>query len=228
MPRLLVVLVVVSLAGALPGASFAQAAEEPASAFEQLDRELLYRVYRTRSPWFVVPIRGAHHSSYPVIFGTAPAMWTAALTTGTGSAAAYRLSLSQLGAGLVFSGFKRVVRRPRPHHALPDVTSRTGSRVEDTLDPFSFPSGHATLAAATATSLSLSYPRWYVVGPGALWTVGVALSRVWYGVHYPSDVAAGALLGSTVALGVHLLGPILTPARWSGGDATLFSVQLVW
>lgn len=65
----------------------------------------------------------------------------------------------------------------------------------------SFPSGHATTAFATAVLLSLWYPRWAGAWLGLAALVG--LSRVVLGSHFPSDVLAGALLGSAVALAVH-------------------------
>ena len=60
----------------------------------------------------------------------------------------------------------------------------------------SFPSGHTSFAFATATSLSIKYPRWYVIAPSYLWAGAVGYSRMNLGVHYPSDVLAGAMLGA--------------------------------
>ena len=60
----------------------------------------------------------------------------------------------------------------------------------------SFPSGHTSIAFATATALSLKYPKWYVVVPGYAWAASVGYSRMNLGVHYPSDVLAGAVLGA--------------------------------
>jgi membrane-associated phospholipid phosphatase len=84
----------------------------------------------------------------------------------------------------------------------------------------SFPSGHASLSAALATSWSLSHPRWYVIGPGALWATGVALSRVHLGVHYPSDILAGIILGVGVAVLVDQLRRTVTPSPFRASPAT--------
>ena len=58
------------------------------------------------------------------------------------------------------------------------------------------PSGHTSGAFATATALSLKYPEWYVIVPSYLWASSVGLSRMHLGLHYPTDVLAGAVLGA--------------------------------
>ena len=60
----------------------------------------------------------------------------------------------------------------------------------------SFPSGHTSVAFATATALSLKYPKWYIIVPSYTWAASVGYSRMNLGVHYPSDVFAGAVLGT--------------------------------
>ena len=62
----------------------------------------------------------------------------------------------------------------------------------------SFPSSHAVNNFAVATLFAWSFPsgRWYFFG----WATLVALSRPAVGVHYPSDILGGALIGCAVAL----------------------------
>jgi undecaprenyl-diphosphatase len=48
--------------------------------------------------------------------------------------------------------------------------------------------------------LSRSYPKWYIAAPAYLWAGSVGYSRMYLGVHYPSDVFGGAVLGTTTSL----------------------------
>ncbi|MEV7138804.1 phosphatase PAP2 family protein [Streptomyces tauricus] len=89
------------------------------------------------------------------------------------------------GAHLASMGVKRLVRRPRPGHVAPLV--RTAGR-------HSFPSSHATSAVAAAVAFGALGAR---VVPAL--AAAMCVSRVVVGVHYPSDVAAGAALGAVTA-----------------------------
>jgi undecaprenyl-diphosphatase len=62
----------------------------------------------------------------------------------------------------------------------------------------SFPSGHAAAAFATASVLGLAFRR-RGVGPGAMAVAGlICLSRLYLGLHYPTDILGGALIGASV------------------------------
>ncbi len=92
---------------------------------------------------------------------------------------------------LVTTGLKYGINRTRPYNEYPllfHAKTHTGI--------YSFPSGHTSSAFSTATSLSLAYPKWYVIVPSYLYACGVGYSRMYLGVHYPSDVIAGAIIGS--------------------------------
>lgn len=109
------------------------------------------------------------------------------------------------GAGLLDQILKNVACRARP--SAPDAGSFFSNFPcsPASYAYASFPSGHATTAFATALLLTLWYPRSAGVFVGLAGLVG--LSRVWLGSHFPSDVLAGALLGSAVALTVHAYVP---------------------
>ena len=98
---------------------------------------------------------------------------------------------SFLASALITTVLKDVIRRERPYvkHLEIQPLSLEGS--------YSMPSGHTSTAFATATSLSMAYPKWYVVVPSFVWASSVGYSRMHLGVHYPSDVFIGAIVGSS-------------------------------
>lgn len=94
---------------------------------------------------------------------------------------------------------KLAVKRDRPFVTYPylDKQAEAGS--------YSFPSGHTSSAFALATSLSLAFPKWYVVAPSYMYACAAGYSRMHLGVHYPSDVLAGAIVGAGSAVLSHYL-----------------------
>lgn len=98
------------------------------------------------------------------------------------------------GIGLCMSVsylLKYSVNRPRPGADYPSVIVQKVRGHSP-----SFPSGHTSAAFETATTLSLNFPKWYVIVPAYAWAGSVAYSRMYLGVHYPSDLAAGMLIGA--------------------------------
>lgn len=82
---------------------------------------------------------------------------------------------------------------------------------------FSFPSGHATVGFACATTLALAVPRLRI--PLYALAALISFSRVYVGVHYPLDVLAGAVLGVALAIALRKLAAVLrrsAPERQRG------------
>jgi undecaprenyl-diphosphatase len=92
---------------------------------------------------------------------------------------------------LAFMGLKRVAGRRRPYHVEPHCWATLLPP-----DQFSFPSGHTMTGFAAATALSLFYPS-LAIGL-YLCAVSIAISRILLGMHYLSDVVAGALIGAAL------------------------------
>jgi len=96
---------------------------------------------------------------------------------------------------------KHMVKRPRPFitniHFTP--VYRPGA--------YSFPSGHASSSFGATVALARVFPKWYVIAPALLWSSGVGYSRMYLGVHYPTDVGVGAILGAGTAFGMGFLRP---------------------
>ncbi|RNC28567.1 MAG: putative undecaprenyl-diphosphatase YbjG [Candidatus Dichloromethanomonas elyunquensis] len=103
-----------------------------------------------------------------------------------------RLALSLLISHLVVRLGKKFFPRLRPYLALDDVN--VGRKMYK--DP-SFPSGHSTAAFCTATVFSSVFPALSVIFFTA--AALVALSRVYLGMHYPSDITIGAAIGIIAA-----------------------------
>lgn len=101
------------------------------------------------------------------------------------------LITSSLASAAVFSmAMKYSFNRSRPYEKYPEIDHVT---VENSP---SFPSAHTSFSFSLATSVSLVYPQWYVAVPAYVWAGSVAYSRMHLGVHYPSDVLAGAIVGA--------------------------------
>ncbi|HCR49801.1 MAG TPA: phosphatase PAP2 family protein [Bacteroidetes bacterium] len=158
----------------------------------------------------------ADRSSYP-LFLLIPA---GAMTAGAANIRGYTLEegwavvASGVGSYAAMEALKRTIKRLRPYQSLPDIAYYRGDKAAPDRDSYSMPSGHTTLAFAFATALTMQHQKWYVVVPAYLWAGSVGLSRAWNGVHYPSDILAGAVIGGGVAYLVHRNLDRITPKSW--------------
>lgn len=128
----------------------------------------------------------------PTLTGVALVAALALLARGQRVPALY-LAVASAGAGALDALLKLGFSRPRP--VILEHLAPAGG--------FSFPSGHAMASAsiygAIAVVAALRFPerRGWVVGACALVVLGIGASRVYLGVHYPSDVIAGWALGAS-------------------------------
>lgn len=120
------------------------------------------------------------------------------------------VALSDLGTNLLKSGLQRT----RPCHVIPAVHLLAGCTRS-----FAMPSNHASnmFAIATVAWMGVRGWRW------ALFTLaaGVAYSRVYVGVHYPGDVAIGALWGAGIGWACAWVATRAFPGRAIKTDAAL-------
>lgn len=155
---------------------------------QSLDTALL-RQFRTRGHQPAVETAIRRFSQ----LGEHGILWYSVSAAGAALSPQHRQTFGR-AAALVFGSFlanqavKFVARRPRPDlPGLPPLVHTMSNR--------SYPSAHATTSAAAAVALSGVLPK------APLYAVagGLALSRLYLGVHYPSDTVAGAALGVAVA-----------------------------
>ncbi len=111
----------------------------------------------------------------------------------------YYIGSTLLSSAVITTTLKFTIDRERPFVTYPEIQKLTGA------GSASFPSGHTSEAFATATSLSLAFPKWYVIAPAYVWAGAAGYSRMHLGVHYPSDVLVGALVGAGSAWLCHEL-----------------------
>ena len=159
------------------------------------DIDLLRHINLDRNKSLDGAFRFVTNSAGPVAFGVP------VIICGTGfikhDSLIVRNSLN-IGSALVVTVIittvaKYTVNRTRPFIKYPYIEKEAAGGSP------SFPSGHTSEAFALATSISLTYPKWYVIAPSFIWAGAVGYSRMDLGVHYPSDVLAGAVLGAGCA-----------------------------
>lgn len=158
------------------------------------DYNLMRRVHRWPAPrwirvWMICSTRGGDGWLWYAM-GVVILLFGGALRFAALGAAALAAALGIA----VFRFLKERTNRKRPCDIEPHCWAKLLPP-----DRFSFPSGHTITAFAVAVSLAAFYPD---LGIGLLFcAASIALSRILLGMHFLSDVVAGALIGSGVACG---------------------------
>ncbi|HVM90834.1 MAG TPA: phosphatase PAP2 family protein [Verrucomicrobiae bacterium] len=119
---------------------------------------------------------------------------------------AYDAAWAALLAMVIANAIGWLVQRPRPYIVSSDILQL----IPPPLTSASFPSGHTSVAFAAAAAITLGAPEIGV--PALVLATLVGLGRVAVGVHYPTDVFAGAMLGILCAYAVRFARPYVS--RW--------------
>ena len=159
---------------------------------QNADIDLLKNINNNRNRNLDNSFKFITNSVGPISYGTPVIVFGTGLMTGDSTLKSKGL---YLGASVILASgistiMKYSINRERPFNKYPFI-----EKVSSGGSP-SFPSGHTSDAFATATSLSLAFHKWYVIVPSFTWAAAVGYSRMHLGVHYPSDVLMGALIGA--------------------------------
>ena len=184
------------------------------------DRDLLYFMYHHRSHAATVAATFlAHMGSPPVIVGLAALAALLGLVWKKVRGAAWTLPIAVIGAGIIIQGVKMLVHRPRPSFFAP-ILHEAG---------FSFPSGHSLIAMVIYGLLGYfalhlfknKAARLIVRIVTVLIVFSIGVSRVYVGVHYPTDVLAGWTAGVPWLLTCLVLHEALARRWQSSGEPVL-------
>lgn len=159
---------------------------------QDIDIRLLRDIYTPETVPSDKVCRFISDSHIAIVIGTPTLMYITGIAKNNGTLKENAIecaAASILDAGAAYV-IKHAVNRERPYERYPDIIAKSSENSS------SFPSGHTASAFATATSISLEYPKWYVIVPSYLWAGSVAYSRMHLGMHYPSDVLGGMILGA--------------------------------
>lgn len=105
----------------------------------------------------------------------------------------FALTISQI----IVHSLKRILSRERPYKILEQLNT-FGINLKD----YSFPSGHSAASFSIATTLALNVPKLSALV--FIIAIIIGISRIYLGVHYPTDVAAGIVIGFSISLILHL------------------------
>ncbi|MEI6060670.1 MAG: phosphatase PAP2 family protein [Bacteroidota bacterium] len=163
--------------------------------FHKVDIGILRAIFENRNPALDSTFIGITDSAAALAFGIPGILLIIALlkkNTALRRNALHLLIPVALSAVLA-NILKYATNLPRPYEIYPFIEKLSvgGSPT--------FPSGHTADAFAFAIAAALVYPRWYVIVPVIIWACLVGYSRMCLGVHFPSDVLAGAFIGAAIA-----------------------------
>ena len=188
-----------------PAHTSAQPTNRPFEHLGYLNRAdslLLIRINLAQPTLATRLLEGADAASYPIFYGIPAASLGASLA---GLDGAPWESTAQIAATFLIAAggaltLKKVFGRPRPYTRYSTIIPRTEVAIVGLgrEDHDAFPSGHATMAFALATTLAQQSDAPVLGALAYGWAGTTAVARLRMGVHYPSDIVAGAVLGTVI------------------------------
>jgi membrane-associated phospholipid phosphatase len=159
---------------------------------QNADIRILREINLNRNKHLDDAFRGITNTAGLVAFGTPVVLFAVSLAKDDSVMRrnSIYIGASVLSSAIITNILKYSINRPRPYITYPYIEQATSGGSP------SFPSGHTSDAFAFATSVSMAWPKWYIIVPSYVWAGAVAYSRMDLGVHYPSDVLAGAIIGA--------------------------------
>lgn len=165
-----------------------------------LDIGILKSVFETRNPVFDIFWIFITNSAAAIAFGIPSILFIHALLkkNKVSQSKALQLLIPVALSAILANILKYTFDLPRPYVVYPFIhkLSVGGSPT--------FPSGHTADAFAFAVAVSLMVRKWIYMIPVLLWSLLVGYSRMRLGVHFPSDVMAGALVGTLCSVAMHV------------------------
>lgn len=159
---------------------------------QNVDIDVLKKININRNTSLDGTFKSISQTAVPISVATPILIYTLGMINNDSVAKQKALFIGEtfLASAFITVVSKKIIKTDRPYDTYPMIQPVVSEA------SYSMPSGHTSTAFATATSLSLAYPKWYVVAPSFVWAGAIGYSRMHLGVHYPSDVLAGALVGS--------------------------------
>lgn len=159
---------------------------------QNVDIDVLKKININRNTSLDGTFKSISQTAVPISVATPILIYTLGMINNDSVAKQKALFIGEtfLASAFITVVSKKIIKTDRPYDTYPMVQPVVSEA------SYSMPSGHTSTAFATATSLSLAYPKWYVVAPSFVWAGAIGYSRMHLGVHYPSDVLAGAIVGS--------------------------------